>query len=247
MARIRSIHPEQWTDPEFVSCSPLARILAIGLRNEADDSGIFEWNPIKLKMRVLPADNCDVDALLTELVSTGQIMAYTADERRYGLIRSFQRFQRPKEPSFKYPLPPISIALPSGYSFHKSGPSRPNISPVLPQDHPSSSPVLPQDCRKVVADGEEGSRSKPIPTSSGASAPSCAEADPRKRLFDLGVSILTKTGDSEKTARSFLAKFAKQDEGKLGEVLGHLAAHPKVEPKSYIVGAFKPQTRGLAL
>ena len=73
------------------------------------------------------------------------------------------------------------------------------------------------------------------------------DADPRKRLFDLGVSILTQAGDSEKAARSFLAKFAKQDEGKLGEVLGHLAAHPKVEPKSYIAGAFKPETRELVL
>ena len=33
MARIRSIFPNQWTDDGFVSCSPLARLLAIALRN----------------------------------------------------------------------------------------------------------------------------------------------------------------------------------------------------------------------
>lgn len=29
MARIRSTHPEQWSDDQFVSCSPLARLLAL--------------------------------------------------------------------------------------------------------------------------------------------------------------------------------------------------------------------------
>lgn len=77
--------------------------------------------------------------------------------------------------------------------------------------------------------------------------PSSSPSDPRKAIFDLGVSILTKAGDTEKQSRSFLAKFAKQDEGKLAEVLGHLAAHPKVEPKSYIAAAFKPEARGLVI
>jgi hypothetical protein len=49
--RIRSLHPEQFTDDQFVSCSPLARLLALGVRNQSDDNGIFEWNPVKLKMR----------------------------------------------------------------------------------------------------------------------------------------------------------------------------------------------------
>lgn len=71
--------------------------------------------------------------------------------------------------------------------------------------------------------------------------------NPKEVIFDLGVSILTKTGATESGARSFLARFAKQDEGKLAEVLGHLAAHPKVEPKAYIAAAFKPEARGLVI
>jgi uncharacterized protein YdaU (DUF1376 family) len=54
-----------------------------------------------------------------------------------------------------------------------------------------------------------------------SSAPSAMSADPKKRLFDLGVSLLAQAGDTEKSARSFLAKYAHQDEAKLGEVLGH--------------------------
>ena len=78
-------------------------------------------------------------------------------------------------------------------------------------------------------------------------SPSSSPPDPKKAIFDLGVSILTKTGTTESGARSFLARFAKQDEGKLAEVLGHLAAHPKVEPKAYIAAAFKPEARGLVI
>lgn len=78
-----------------------------------------------------------------------------------------------------------------------------------------------------------------------ASAIPSPSNNPKKHLFDLGVSILTQAGESEKAARTFLAKFAKQDEGKLAEVIGYLATNPKIEPKSYIAAAFKPEERGL--
>jgi hypothetical protein len=105
MARIRSIHPTQWTDEDFVSCSSWARLLAIGLRNEADDAGVFEWKPLGLKMRLMPADNVDVEALLAELVEHQQVLCFRHGGRLYGAIRNFCRFQRPKKPDQKYPLP----------------------------------------------------------------------------------------------------------------------------------------------
>lgn len=115
MARIRSVHPEQWTDDQFVTCSPHARLLALGIRNEADDNGIFEWNPVKLKMRLLPADNLDIEVLLQELLDTDQVVQYEAEGRRFGMIRSFQRYQKPKKPSFIHPAP--SEPLPNGYQL----------------------------------------------------------------------------------------------------------------------------------
>jgi hypothetical protein len=105
MARIRSIHPGQWTDEEFVTVSPLARLLALGLRNEADDEGIFEWKPLQIKMRLLPADNCDVGELLSELLAANQIYRYEIEGRPYGIIRNFKKWQRPKKPNSVHPLP----------------------------------------------------------------------------------------------------------------------------------------------
>lgn len=105
MARIRSTHPGQWTDEGFISCSPLARLLCLGIRNEADDQGIFEWKPVTLKLRLLPVDNVDIGALLSELEANNQIKRFEAGGRQFGAIRNFRRFQRPKSPKAVWPMP----------------------------------------------------------------------------------------------------------------------------------------------
>lgn len=105
MARIRSLHPQQWTDEKFVVCSPLARLLALGLRNEADDQGIFEWKPKVLRMRLLPADNVDIDALMAELVESEQVHQFSVADKSYGAIRNFLKYQRPKAAKALHPLP----------------------------------------------------------------------------------------------------------------------------------------------
>jgi hypothetical protein len=115
MARIRSVHPGQWTDENFVSCSPLARLLAIGLRNEADDNGVFQWRPLQLKMRLLPADNTDVSSLLAELVEARMVYQFASGGQSYGLIRNFVVYQRPKKPTYSYPTP--EHKLPQGFSI----------------------------------------------------------------------------------------------------------------------------------
>lgn len=103
MSRIRSVHPGLWTDERFVSLSPFARLLFIGIWNECDDQGSFEWSPLKLKMRILPADGEDVASLLNELVDAGSVISYEISDRKYGAVRNFQQFQRPKKPNSLYP------------------------------------------------------------------------------------------------------------------------------------------------
>lgn len=100
MARIRSLHPGQWTDEAFVSVSPTARLLALALRNEADDNGIFEWKPAGLKMRLFPMDAIDITALLSELLSADIVRQYEHGGRQFGAIRNFGRYQRPKKPKY---------------------------------------------------------------------------------------------------------------------------------------------------
>lgn len=105
MARIRSVHPGLWTDEAFVSVSPLARLLFIGIWNECDDKGAFEWKPIQLKMRLLPVDNVEVWELLSELEGAGLIQSYIVEPNKYGAVRNFGNWQRPKKPNSVHPMP----------------------------------------------------------------------------------------------------------------------------------------------
>lgn len=104
MARIRSVHPSLFTDEAWVSCSPLARILYIGLWTDADDQGLFEWKPLQLKMRLLPGDGADAAGLLDELVSVDLIQSYEAEGKRFGAIKDFRKFQRPQKPNAIHPI-----------------------------------------------------------------------------------------------------------------------------------------------
>lgn len=149
MARIRSIHPGQWTDAEFLQNSPLARLLALALRNEADDQGVFEWKPAELKLRCLPSDDVDINALLTELVNTRQVMQYVAGGKRFGLIRNFTVYQRPKTPTRLYPMPQNGEEFP----------------------FPADFPKIPEICPRRMKDEGEGGREVNPPSPDGDAPP----------------------------------------------------------------------------
>lgn len=107
MARIRSIHPSLLTDEAFMTLTveaPLAVTLLIGLWTEADDQGVFEWKPLTIKARVLPAPVADIVPLLDLLVRVRFVLRYELDGREYGAIRNFTRFQRPKKPNAIHPM-----------------------------------------------------------------------------------------------------------------------------------------------
>ena len=127
MARIRSTHPGQWTAGDFLECSPLARLLALALRNVADDNGAFRWKPTTLKAECLPADNCEIGALLEELVRNNQIIKYAVDGKEYGLIKDFTQWQRPKKPKYIHPVPPEFVT--STEPIPNQLPTEPEIPP----------------------------------------------------------------------------------------------------------------------
>lgn len=104
MARIRSIHPGLFTDEAFMTASPAARVLLLGLWCESDDNGVFEWKPIVLRARILPADTVDGAALLNELHSLGVIKRFEHEGKPFGAVKNFVRFQRPKSPKAVWPI-----------------------------------------------------------------------------------------------------------------------------------------------
>lgn len=154
MSRIRSVHPDQWTDEAFVSCSYPARLLAIGLRNIADDGGVFPWKPLTLKMRLMPADNEDIAALLAELEAADIVRSYRNGSGTYGAIRSFAKFQKPKSPNLEHPRFPWVDRYCAGDSEPWPNPSRPvsktvqnqedTIAEAVPNHFGNGSEISPQ-------------------------------------------------------------------------------------------------------
>ena len=104
MARIRTIKPEFFTSADIVSRSPMARLLYIALWCEADKEGRLVWKPTTFKLRYLPGDNCDVDALCAELVESGLVRLYGDG---YAVIPSFKAHQHvnPRESESQLPAP----------------------------------------------------------------------------------------------------------------------------------------------
>jgi hypothetical protein len=105
MSRIRSVHPGFFRDDRLVPCSAFARLLFIGLGVEADDKGIFEWKPVTIKMSVFPGDSVDVVSLLAELEEADAIRQFDIGGRKFGAIRNFRKYQKPKSPNDVHPMP----------------------------------------------------------------------------------------------------------------------------------------------
>jgi len=170
MARIRSVHPGLFTDEAFMSASPLARLLMIGLWTEAWDDGVFEWKPIVIKARLFPADACDVVALLDELNALHVIKRVERSGKAWGLIRNFRKFQRPKKPNSS------GIATADDVEF--LGPEHVSSEPV-PNRFRTASEILPQ-----MEDGgwrmEEEKKEEPA-VLERASAPQPRKASPKAR------------------------------------------------------------------
>jgi hypothetical protein len=108
MARSRNIKPGFFLNDDLAECDPLARLLFAGLWCIADREGRLEDRPKRIKIEVLPYDNCDVDELLNQLAKQGFILRYEVGGNRYIQIVNFLKHQNPhyKESESIIPSPP---------------------------------------------------------------------------------------------------------------------------------------------
>lgn len=107
MARARNIKPGFFVNEQLGECSPLARLLFVGLWCLADREGRLEDRPRRIKASILPYDSCDADALLRELQDARFILRYQVGDRGYIQIISFTKHQQPhhKEVGSEIPAP----------------------------------------------------------------------------------------------------------------------------------------------
>lgn len=95
MARIRTVKPDFWTDPDAADLSIAARLAYIGMWNFCDDHGVMRDDPRRLKLQILPSDDVDMGALIKELVDIGKVRrAKTPDGERVLFVPGFRRHQK---------------------------------------------------------------------------------------------------------------------------------------------------------
>lgn len=108
MARIRSIKPEFWTSAQVMECSPIARLLFVGMWNFADDAGRMAYSPKTVKAQIFPSDDISIDQikkLIVELSSNGLILIYSADGKEFISITGWHHQKIDKARPSKLPGP----------------------------------------------------------------------------------------------------------------------------------------------
>lgn len=141
MARIRNIKPGYFTNDLLAEVHPLGRILFAGLWCHADRAGRLQDRPRKIKVEVLPFDECDVDALLGDLAARGFIERYEVNGVRYIQVATFSLHQNPNIKEV-----PSVIPAPNG-----------ELSTVSPEISTSS----PETIQNVPAQYEHGAGTVP--------------------------------------------------------------------------------------
>lgn len=108
MAKIRSIKPEFWVSEQIMECSPMARLLFIGLWNFCDDGGNHVAKALTIKAEVFPGDsftNKDVQQWIDELVDKELLAVYEVDGKKYWHVTGWHH-QNITRPYFKHPKYP---------------------------------------------------------------------------------------------------------------------------------------------
>ena len=221
MARIRSTHPGQWADGDFLECSAVARLLVLALRNMADDNGVFRWKPKSIKATCLPADNCDIDDLLSELVENEQVTKFDVDGKTYGAIHNFCKYQKPRKPVAVHPLPDTIAAYVGKTTERCDAKDGTDDAPTHEVTDTSSAKVRTQPPSSNSGSAKDGSgtelsvqreegggnrNSSSVPNGTGGKPP---PVDWRERLFSHVPSIAKNYGMPEGKVRPVIGKALK--------------------------------------
>ena len=101
------LHPDFFQDSTLLSLTPIHRLLFAGLWGLADREGRLVDKPIDLKIKLLPADDCEVDSLLYDLASAGRIVRYEISGQRFIQVVNFNRYQKPHWKEAASKIPPL--------------------------------------------------------------------------------------------------------------------------------------------
>ena len=95
MARIRTIKPEFFLSEDIGSLTVNARLLYVALWCQVDREGRGRFNRVALMAHCMPYEMDRFDSCFNELIDTGLVRRYEAEEKKYFDIPTFTEHQRP--------------------------------------------------------------------------------------------------------------------------------------------------------
>lgn len=95
MARSRNIKPAFFQNEELADLQPIERLAFIAMWTIADYRGCIEYRPKRLKIQLLPYDNCSIESIVTNLEQSRFIMTYSVQGQTYIKITNFEKHQNP--------------------------------------------------------------------------------------------------------------------------------------------------------
>lgn len=118
MARIRTVKPEFWQHPKVCRVSRDARLLFLGLLNEADDEGKLRYSAKRLAGVVFPLDDdvssAKLDRWTSELERESLVHRYSVDGADLLMIVGFAEHQKINRPTrSRLPNPGEGLTEPS--------------------------------------------------------------------------------------------------------------------------------------
>ena len=95
MARARNIKPAFFQNEELAELKPIERLAFIAMWTVADFKGCIEYRAKRLKIQLLPYDNCDIETIVTNLEQSRFITTYSVQGQSYIKILNFEKHQNP--------------------------------------------------------------------------------------------------------------------------------------------------------
>jgi hypothetical protein len=150
MARSRNIKPAFFENELLGELPPLDRLSFIAMWTIADFKGCFEYRPKRLKLKLLPYDDCDIEKIVDRLDEKGFLKKYSIDGNNYIKIINFSVHQNPhiKERSAGSKIPDIDITNKPVLTPNKNGTSHADSLLLIPDSfkpHPDSFKKIDDD------------------------------------------------------------------------------------------------------
>jgi hypothetical protein len=135
MARNRTLSADFWTREDVIDCSPMSRLLLLGLGNFADDHGVQPLRPRTIRLQVFPGDDLDdqrLRAMIDELAAHRLVRVYAIEGVEYLAIADWDIHHRiGKRARRRYPRDP---ALPPEPAAEPPPPSVVDVTPDVPPE-----------------------------------------------------------------------------------------------------------------